>query len=178
MTRTALIIAIRSALLAVMAARGQPIPVRQDYQPTAQGIPSGLTLYVHPVSERRYGFSERSQVWNSETEQFDRVQAQQIETVLQFSAAGPQNPADDAEWTLTDWVQAAAMALGSDDCLAALWADGIGMTRVTEVRIMYALDDKDQHEGSPSFDATFTHRDIVVDVLPAVTDFEVDIQRV
>lgn len=178
MTRNSLIIVVRAAILAVMAARGTPLPVKQDYQPTAQGLPSDLVLLVHFVSERRYGFTQRAEVWNEDTEQFDRVQSQQIETTLQFSVAGPQDPAADTDPTLTDWAQRAAMALGSDDCLEALRLAGVGMTRITDVRIVYAVDDRDQHKGSPSFDATFTHRDTVVDTLPGVTAREVVIIRV
>lgn len=161
-----------------MAARGTPIPIRQDYQPTAQGLPSGLVLLVHYVTETRYGFTRRAEVWNPATQQFDRVQEQRIETILQLSVSGPQDPADTTGPTLIDWAQRAAMALGSDDCIELLRAQGIGMTRIRDVRIVYAVDDLEQHEGSPSFDATFTHRDTVTDTLPGVTASEVVIHRV
>ncbi len=178
MNRNLLIAEVRGAILATLAARGTPLPVRQDYQPTAQGLPSGLVLLVHYVTERRYGFTRRGELWNLYTEQFDRIQSQLIETTLQFSVAGPQAPDDTAGPTLIDWAQRAAMALGSDDCLARLQAAGIGIERIRDVRIVYSVDDRDQHEGSPSFDAVFTHRDIVTDTLPSVTDYEVDIDRV
>jgi hypothetical protein len=178
MNRNLLMAEVRGAILATLAARGTPLPVRQDYQPTAQGLPSGLVLLVHYVTETRYGFTRRGERWNLYTEQFDRIQSQQIETTLQLSVAGPQSPDDTTGPTLLDWAQRAAMALGSDDCLARLQAASIGMTRIRDVRMVYSVDDRDQHEGSPSFDAVFTHRDIVTDTLPSVTDYEVVIDRV
>lgn len=172
-----LIIAVRSAVIQVMTGRGVGIPVKQSYQPTTQGTPSEFLLHLHDISETRYGFEQKKDVWNEETEQFDHVQSQQIETTLQFGAVGPQNPADDAELTLSDYVRAAASALQSDACLELLRAAGIGLTRIRDVRIVYSIDDKDQHEANPSFDATFTHRDTVIDALPAVTAREVVIHR-
>ena len=178
MNRNVLIAAVRSAILAVMAARGTPLPVKQDYQPTAQGLPTATVLLVHCVTETRHGFTRRAEVWNPDTQQFDRIQSQQIETTLQFSVAGPQAPDDTTGPTLIDWAQRAAMALGSDDCLAALRASGIGIERIRDVRIVYSVDDREQHEGSPSFDAVFTHRDTVTESLPAVTGLDVIIDRV
>lgn len=172
-----LIIAVRSAVIQVMTARGVGIPVKQSYQPTTQGTLSGFLLHLHDISETRYGFEQKKDVWNEDTEQFDHVQSQQIETTLQFGAIGPQNPEDNAEFTLSDYVRAAASALQSDVCLGLLRAAGIGLTRIRDVRIVYAIDDKDLHEENPSFDATFTHRDTVIDALPAVTAREVVIHR-
>jgi hypothetical protein len=178
MNRNLLMAEVRGAILATLAARGTPLPVRQDYQPTAQGLPTDTVLLVHYVTDRRYGFTKRAEVWDEVANLFVRRQAQQIETTLQLSVAGPQSPADTTGPTLLDWAQRAAMALGSDDCLARLQAANIGMTRIRDVRMVYAVDDRDQHEGSPSFDAVFTHRDIVTDTLPSVTDYDVVIDRV
>lgn len=172
-----LIIAVRAAIIQVMTARGLAIPVKQSYQPTTQGTNSGLLLTLHDIAETRYGFEQKKDVWNEETEQFDHVQSQQIETTLQFGALGPQVPGNDAELTLSDYVRAAASALQSDACLGLLRSAGIGLTRIRDVRIVYSIDDKDQHEANPSFDATFTHRDTVIDALPTVTAREVVIHR-
>lgn len=172
-----LIIAIRSAVIQVMTARGVGMPVKQAYQPTTQGTLSGFLLTLHPVAEKRYGFEQKKDQWNPETEQFDHVQSQQVESTFQFGVIGPQNPADDTEFTLSDYVRAAASALQSDVCLDLLRAAGIGLERITDVRIVYAIDDKDLHEANPSFDAVFTHRDTVIDALPAITAREVVIHR-
>lgn len=153
------------------------MPVKQAYQPTTQGTLSGYLLTLHDIAESRYGFEQKKDQWNPRTEQFDHVQSQQVRTTFQFGAIGPQNPANDAEFTLSDYVRAAASALQSDVCLGLLRPVGIGLERITDVRIVYSIGDKDLHEANPSFDAVFTHRDTVIDTLPAVTAREVVIHR-
>lgn len=178
MNNSDLIAALIAAVSPVLQARTQPTALRQAYQPTAQGTPTATTYLAHVVTERRYGFEQFAEVWNPETEQFDAFQSQQIETVLQVGVTGPQDPADVAQPTLPDLVRAFASAVQSERCRLALRAAGIGLQPVRDVRIVYALDDKDQHEASPSVDITLTHRDTYIDVLPAVTAREVVIFRV
>jgi len=178
MNNRALIAALIAAVSPVLQTRAQPTALRQGYQPTAQGTPTATTYVVHVVTERRYGFEQFAEIWNEGTEQFDTFQSQQIETVLQIGVSGPQNPADPAQPTLPDLVRAFASAVQSERCRLALRAAGIGLQRVRDVRIVYALDDKDQHEASPSVDVTLTHRDTYIDTLPAVNAREVVIFRV
>lgn len=178
MNNRTLIAALIAAVSPVLQGRTQPTALRQAYQPTAQGTPTAVTYLAHVVTERRYGFEQFAEVWNPETEQFDAFQSQQIETVLQIGASGPQDPAGVGQPTLPDLVRAFASAVQSERCRLALRAAGIGLQRVRDVRIVYALDDKDQHKASPSVDITLTHRDTYIDTLPAVTAREVVIFRV
>ena len=173
-----LIAALIAAVSPVLQARTQPTAVRQAYQPNAQGTPSATTYTAHVASETRYGFEQFAEIWNETTEQFDTFQSQQMVTVLQIGVSGPQNPADPAQPTLSDLARAFASAVQSERCRLALRAAGVGLQRVRDVQIVYALDDKDQHEASPSVDVTLTHRDTYIDTLPAVTAREVVIFRV
>lgn len=174
-----LIAAVIAAVAPVLQSRLYPTAIRQGQQPTTQGTPSTTTYYGQIIPpERRYGFEQFAEIWNPATEQFDTFQSQQIETVIQFGASGPQDPSNLTQDTLPDLVRALASAIQSERCRLALRAAGIGLLRVRDVRIVYALDDKNQHEASPSVDVTLTHRDTYIDTLPAVTAREVVIFRV
>jgi hypothetical protein len=89
---------------------------------------------------------------------------------------GPQNPP--VTVSLPDYVRAAASAIQSDTARGALRAAGIGLTRVRDIRIVYVLDEKNQHEANPSFDITVIHFDTVLNQVPAVTAREIITHRV
>ncbi len=173
-----LIAAVISAATPVLTARSITAPIKQAQQPTAQGTPTATTYFGQVIAERRYGFEQFAEVWNPLTEQFDTFQSQQIETVIQFGVSGPQDPANLTQQTLPDLVRALASAIQSERCRQELRAAGVGLQRVRDVRIVYAVDDRNQHEASPSVDVTLTHRDTYIDTLPAVTAREVVIFRV
>lgn len=173
-----LIAAVIAAASPVLTARALPSAIKQAQQPTAQGTPIATTYFGQVITERRYGFEQFAEVWNPLTEQFDTFQSQQIETVVQFGVSGPQNPALLTENSLPDLVRALASAIQSERCRTALRAAGVGLQRVRDIRIVYAIDDRNQHEASPSVDVTLTHRDTYIDTLPAVTAREVVIFRV
>jgi hypothetical protein len=168
--------AIRSAVAPIMSARGLPVAVQQAYQPTAQGAPAWYSLTFHVVSERRYGFEGFIDVWNAETEQFDQLQKQQVETIIQVGAMGPQSPP--VTVSLADYVRAAASAIQSDAARMELRSAGIGIGRAQNVRITYVIDEKNLHDASPSFDIPVFHFDTVLNQVPAVTAREVLIHRV
>ncbi len=178
MNENPLYVAVRALLVARLPLRGVVCAVKRSEQPTQQGVPSGPVLFYSEISIIRHGFEQRKNVWNEEAGTFDHVQSQQCETMLQFSALAPQNPADDAELTASDMLLAAASVLGSDFGRASLRSQGVGILRIRDVRVGYAIDDRMQHKPNPTFDAVFTHRVSFVEQVPAVTGREYAIHRV
>lgn len=173
-----LIAAVIASAVPVLQLRALPTAIRQSQQPTAQGTPSTTTYYGQIITERRHGFEQFAEIWNETTQQFDTFQSQQVESVIQFGVSGPQDPANLTQETLPDLVRALASAIASERSRASLRAAGIGLLRIRDVRVVYAVDDKNHHEASPSVDITLTHRDTYIDTLPAVTAREVVIFRV
>lgn len=174
-----IIIAVRAAVLARLAARGVVVEdVKQAQQPTQQGAPAAACIFMQKVSDVRYGSPQRAEIWNQETDQFDHVESAQLESVWQFSALAPQDPADDAELTTADYLKATAFALQSDVVLSALRSAGLGVLRIRDIRTGYTVDDAGQFQANPTFDVTFTHRDTTIDALPVVNTSEININRV
>lgn len=176
-----LIIAVRTVTLARLAAPSYglgTLELKQSFQPTQQGVSSVACLFMHKITDRRYGSPQRKEQWNEVLLQFDYVESELIETTFQCNALAPQDPANNTELTPADYVKAFARALQSDPVLIALQAQGVGVLRITEIRSGYTSNDKEQFQQEPSFDVTFTHRNTTIDTLAPVVSREVIIDRV
>lgn len=178
MRDNALIILVRTALLARLESQGILVEGKQSNQPTTQGIPSGPTLFFTKILDRRYGHPQRTDEWDEDEQVFRHIESQAMETTIQFAAIAPQNPGDDTEMTTADILKAGAAALQSDVVLSILRAEDVGVLRVADIRNGYAIDDKDQFQANPTFDVVFTHRDTTIDSVPALVGYEVLINRV
>lgn len=175
-----LAIAIRETLVEILVGRLVSAQVIQAYQPTQQGLePGNVIYYQHLPMDRRYGWPQMIDRWNEEDQQFEHVESQQMESTFQFTAtAEEQDPANDAQWTPGDLLKAAAAAFQSDLALELLRARGVGVERVTTVRIGYPENDRGQFEQTPSFDVVFTHRDDTLDIRKPIEATELLINRV
>lgn len=174
-----LVIAVRAALVAWYASRSLVCEVRGAYQPTAQGTPSGPYLAFFQVGpERRIGWPAKNEVYNTETETFDRTESIQMETTFQFSAGAPQTPGNLVQLSPRDVLKSAARGLQSDDVAATLAAAGVGVLRIRDIRNGVVSDDKMQHAPEPSFDVVFTHRDTETFTTPVVDSFEITTHRI
>lgn len=181
MTDNELIIAVRAALLARLAAPSYGLGallVEQSYQPTQQGVPNAATLFFHKLHDRRVGSPQRKEEWNPDLEQFDYVESEQLESTFQLTARKSQDPADDTELTPADILLAAARALQSDPVLISLRAQGVGVLRIGAAPSGYSNNDRGEFQQEPSFDVTFTHRNTTTDTLAPVVSREVQINRV
>lgn len=176
----AMIVALRSALVARFAARGMgAVKVLQNFQPTQQGRATGPAIYFqHLPQDKRYGWPEKRDRWVEADQTFEHIESQQMESTYQFSSVAPQDPANDTELTPADYAKAAAAAFQSDAVMDALRLAGIGVLRVTTVRIGYSDNDREQFQQDPSFDVTFTHRDTTIDIIKPVEATELNINRV
>jgi hypothetical protein len=92
-----------------------------------------------------------------------------FETTFQFSALSTQNPSNVSQLTAADILNYARYVLQSGSTIATLEAQGVGVLNVRQVRNPSFRDDKDVFEYSPSFDVTFTHKQIIITAVPAVT---------
>lgn len=168
-----LIALIRTVIVAGLAVRGlSAITVKQANQPTQVGVNTGSTIYLSKISDHRYGFLKRDDVWNDMTHVMDHTETQQYETVFQVNALAIQNPADTASLTASDIVNITAEILQSDVALATFRASDVGIERITDIRNPAFSDDTDRFEYSPSFDFTLTHKQVRITNSPTVNTFK------
>lgn len=154
------------------------VTIKQANQPTAQGANTNPTIYFFKVSDHRYGFLDRRDVWDEINEVMIHTEVQQYETVFQFSALVRQNPRTPVNYTASDLVNECAAILQSDVAMTQLFQNDIGILKITDIRNPYFTDDRDQYEASPSFDVTFTHKQTRVSTVPVIESVEYNVKRI
>lgn len=171
------------ALRAVLTTRYQTfgfgdVAIKQAEQPTQQGIMINRALYVRKILDYRYGYPQRRDEYEESTNTFLHIESSQIIATYQFNAISRLNPADDAAITAADVLKFTAAAIQSDAVMAALRAEGIGVLRVQDLRNVYEIDDQGRHQATPMFDAKFTYRDEIIDRIPRVDTYDLNVKRV
>lgn len=169
---------IRQSLLTVMT--GQSIasfPVVGAFQPDSQGrVPDGI--YLHPTGDTRYGWQARYDEFDPDSGDQTHVEEQWHESTYQVQGFARQNPANLALPTAKDLTDTVAMLMQSQPFRQLLRAQGVGIQRITQVRAPFFVNDQDNFEMNPSFDITFTHKRIITQVTPSITDLEFNKTRV
>lgn len=166
MTDNELFSLLIATLQAGFTAQNITVGIRQSFQPTQQGAPSGPCVFLHKLGDHRYGTAQRSVVYSGTHGQGTLTETQQYETKFQIDALAIQNPANVSDMTASDYVNTAALILASDLTVANFSAQGVGILRVTDVRNTFFMDDKSRNEASPSFDVVITHTRAFVSHIP------------
>ena len=155
------------------------LPVLQSNQPTLQGINTAPSIYLQKIGgDKRFGFTGRADVWDTDTSQMNHTETQQYESTFQLSALVKQNPAVTNQLTASDIVNGCAAVLSSTVAIDALQAASIGLYRILNVRNPFFQDDYDQWEASPSFDFTLTHKQIIETTTPIITETVFQVEEV
>lgn len=171
-----LIIQVINASLAAQSITG--VTVRQSYQPTQQGTPSGPSLNITKIYDHRHGFIAREEIWNPDISEMVFTETQVMESRFQISALSIQNPANQNQLTATDLVNAAAFALQSQATLDTFQNNNVGIERIMDIRIPQFADDYDRYEANPNFDFTLTHKQVIISDVPIVDNFTFNLNRV
>ena len=132
--------------------------IKQAYQPRQTGVEIPPTLYLHKIQAPRYGFPGRRDTYNAENQNFDHVESIWRTPVWQVDGLATQDPANLAQLTASDIVEAAADVLQQIVTRETLLRSNIGIERITNIRESYFTDDRERHEQRPSFDFTLTYR--------------------
>lgn len=157
------------------------VAVQQAYQPTHQPAPFGPSLTLHKLMDRRYGFVLREDQYipSHTPADFDHTEVQQYESTFQATGIFKQNAEDTTGWTASDVANYGAAILQGDWGRRELFARGIGILRITDVRNPpFPTNEAEQFEFAPNFDFVLTHKQTIVSREPAVTAEELRIRRV
>ncbi|OWK42195.1 phage gateway protein [Fimbriiglobus ruber] len=173
MLDNALIALVISAILAGESAAGLPdTPVKQAFQPTAQGVNTQPTAYLYKLYDHRVGFVARSDVWDKAGGFMVHTETQQYTTTFQISALATQDPKTPTQYTASDILNLIASILQSGVTIATLEAQDVGILHIDEVRNPYFLDDHQRNEAAPSLDFTLTHKQVITTRSPAIGEYQ------
>ncbi|MCG1054669.1 hypothetical protein KQH49_06755 [Mycetohabitans sp. B5] len=152
------------------------IAIKQQYQPTQQGTPSGPVVFLNKIGDYRYGFPQRKSVWDREAGQFVHTESVWMQTAFQVNVLAPQDPKQPDLLTASDLLNLVACILQSDTARHTLHSHQVGIYRVQDIRHTYFADDRDCFEASPSFDFILTHLRTRASRAPSVDAFETNIR--
>lgn len=159
-----LVIGVLNAGLAAQGAPWSTVTVFQAYQPSVTGTPSGPFLALSNQPARRYGYPERTSVWDAVHSVMDHTESQRWTSIFQINSQWKQDPsAGDFSDIPTpgDLAQLASAIMQSDATVTALLASGVGMDRITDVRQPPFKDDFDAYEYGPLFDFCLTYLQVL-----------------
>ena len=144
------------------------VSVLQSYQPTMQGVPTGKAVFIHKINAPRYGYPGTKDAYNSGNSDFDTKTLNWRSPTFQIDGLAPQDPTDTTLLTASDLVEIAADIMQFQSTVQTLWESGIGIKRISELRPSYFIDDRREHEQSPSFDFTISYQKVYDTTTPAV----------
>lgn len=154
------------------------VAVRQAYQPEQTSTPSSPFISFFKVSDERYGWNKRLDYYDFDDDQYKHIESQIYETTFQVNAYAIQDPADINSLTASDILNTVSEILQSDSTVQQLVSSDVGILRVTDIRNVPWVDDRDQFEYSPSFDFTLRHIQERVTLTNFVTEIDHLIQAV
>jgi hypothetical protein len=178
MNESALTILMIPIIAAGMTARSLTAVVKRNQQPRQIGTPSTPTIFLNHIATTPYGWPARQDVWNTNTSVMDHTTVQFQRSKYQISGLAPQSPGTPANPTTGDYVRAASLALQDDFARAALFAQNVGILRISDVTSSYFEDEKNQNEEIPTFDVILSHMDVLTINGIIITDFELTVDRV
>lgn len=152
--------------------------VKQRYQPTQQGTPTQSTVFVHKISDHRYGYPQYKDVWDETAQTETQTKVQLYESMFQLSGLSIQNPKLDVQFTASDIINMAAAIMQSPETIATLKQNNVSIYRITDIRNPYFEDDRARFEADPSFDFTLQHEQVIISTSPVIEDFILNIERV
>lgn len=152
--------------------------ILQDYQPTQQGVPEARVVYLHKLNTPRYGHPIKKSVYNSTTGEFDVNESFWRVPSWQVSTRAQQDPEDLTGLTSSDLADTVADILQMSSTRETLLQSEIGIERITQVRILHEVNDKDRFEETPSFDFTLSYKKTYVSTVPAVDIVEANVNGI
>lgn len=180
MTDNQLFTLVRGALLAAIEARSDlpALRVARSFQPEQQGANSDPTVYVFKLNDKRVGSPWTKYEWNSEFQRMDALDERVYLTTFQASVLMDETTDPDA-LTPGDVAVELAAIMQSDEALAALRAECVGIVRVGDVvSNPYDVNDRGRFAASPSFDFVLSHKRRREYVAEHATSIEGAIHRV
>lgn len=144
---------------------GRQVEVRQAYRgnDVASESPDPV-VYLFELYTHNHGARYSINVPNL-AGGVDVVECQSRETTFQVWGYAP--PAASG-LTTADMVGTAAMAMQGERMLAATRARGIGVLRISDIKVPVRTNEFERYEANPTFDVTITHRATAVDNVPAI----------
>lgn len=154
------------------------VSVIQAFQPTQQGVNIAPAIYLSKSDDYLYGTKQSNYVFDPLDQLYVVTEIQRIETTFKFQALAIQNPVTPDAYTASDLVNEAGAIIRSQTTVDTLKPYGIGLLRSTAVSNAYDLDDKDQFEAAPAFNAVLVYDRTRIIKVPVIESIDLKISGI
>lgn len=168
---------IQATLTAGLVSRGLTAGVVQNNQPRQFTAPSSPTVYHTLSSRKKWGWAKTKDTVG-EDGSITRTTRQVVHTRFQIAGVSPVSPATPSSYSSGDLASAAASILTYEDAIVSYVAQDCNVFRIQDLPGVWFQDNNAQNVLWASFDIIFTHEDIFVSTVGAITDFASGIYRV
>ena len=159
--------AVDAALNANAIVTQDGLGMTKSYSPTPQGVMTDIQVFCQKLpSDQRYGWTGRKDVWNADTGSFDHAETQIYVSAFQMGATVLMDPKTPSQLSASDILQIVSAALSNQKTIETFNANDVGILRITDIRIMWFKNDRDNYQMSPSFDFYLTHKNVTVTTNP------------
>lgn len=153
--------------------------IKQAYQGKTIGANSADTIYLHKIPGRRYGFQNTNKkTFNQGNDNFDVEESWRMESTFQLTPQINVDPADESALTSYDVANICTGILKSEEARKSLRDAGISIYRITEVRSIYAKDDRDEFDQDANFDFVLSYLSSINSTAEKATAVDSIVERV
>ena len=171
MTDSEVTIAIKGVLDTAIGASSFFAEVTQSYNPTMQGPTLNPLVVFTKISARRYGFQSQKAVYDSNRDEFDQTSSWYLRATYQVNVLMNQDVSDISSLNAYDVVDFCAGILQTRETRQAflVTGTGIGIDRITDIRLTPVLDESDRYNLDPSFDFVLSYQNSLTSVVPSAS---------
>jgi len=178
MNENELSILLRRELLAGFERYGLPgTSVEQAYQPTSQGRKDSF-VYYFAVSDTPEGAQFTKRVPGFAGQELVTQETQIMVTSYQIGAMVPVDINNVSQKTAKDLTVLANMIVKSQPFIQAMRKADVGVRSPSPIRSPSFINERDEYEFNPSFDCTFTHKQVIIQNTDFTEKVEINIRRV
>lgn len=159
MTDNELFALLRGEIVAGLARRGLAgWDVVRNYEPTQQGGSLGPLVLLNKIGgDRRIGSPQQKYEWVADSATMQATYYQRYESTIQVGILMDEST-DPAAFTASDVLSMVCDIMQTDEGMAALRAQNVGVLPVKDLRNPYNVNDRGQYAAEPTFDLVVTYR--------------------
>lgn len=168
MTDSQLIQLFRPIIEAGLIADGfTGVTVKQNSQPTQQGLPSTPTVFYSKINSSPEGMRGARDTYADSI--MTHTENQYMMSTWQISAWKIQNPKFPEDYTGSDLAQEVSYILQSSSSIVTFANSNVGILKINNFTNPSFVNDQDQFSFMPSFTFTLTYQHTRSDVVPVIT---------
>lgn len=162
-----LIMLIRLELISALNKFGYSnVNILHSSQLNQEEKPTGPTLYIHKVTDVRYGSPQHNEQYNCDLQRMERTTTEINISTYQIHSFFIYDTSDPSALTMSELVRTAARAMQLPEFQKALIKNGVNIMRIDKVNYVDSDNKSIDYEEKPFFNFQINHKDIYTTEIP------------